>query len=171
MNNVVTEIPLLDISTARNADGSFNEEFVTALRDAAHRVGFFQIVGYGAYAGQDQELLDTIAEFFRKPVEQKVKLDNRNSAQFRGYTRMGTEITRGRADAREQIDYGPERETLSVVPEDKPYLNLQGPNQFPARLPPARRARHGVGRTDEQDRPRAAFGHRRRPGPARRPLR
>ncbi|PRA03078.1 2OG-Fe(II) oxygenase [Arthrobacter sp. MYb229] len=135
MNNVVTEIPVLDISTSRNADGSFNEAFVAALRDAAHRVGFFQIVGYASQANQDQELLDTIAEFFKKPVAEKIKLDNRNSAQFRGYTRMGTEITRGRADAREQIDYGPERETLSEVPADKPYLNLQGPNQFPADFP------------------------------------
>ncbi|MGO2052892.1 isopenicillin N synthase family oxygenase [Arthrobacter sp. MYb224] len=135
MNNVVTEIPVLDISTSRNADGSFNEAFVAALRDAAHRVGFFQIVGYASHANQDQELLDTIAEFFKKPVAEKIKLDNRNSAQFRGYTRMGTEITRGRADAREQIDYGPERETLSEVPADKPYLNLQGPNQFPADFP------------------------------------
>ncbi|PRB69360.1 2-oxoglutarate and iron-dependent oxygenase domain-containing protein [Arthrobacter sp. MYb213] len=135
MNNVVTEIPVLDISTARNADGSFNEAFIVALRDAAHRVGFFQIVGYGSQENQDQELLDTIAEFFKKPVEEKIKLDNRNSAQFRGYTRMGTEITRGRADAREQIDYGPARETLSEVPSDKPFLNLQGPNQFPEDFP------------------------------------
>lgn len=96
MNNAVTEIPVLDISTARNADGSFNQQFVQKLRDAAHRVGFFQIVGYAKTENQDQQLLETIAEFFAKPVEQKLKLDNRNSAQFRGYTRMGTEITRGR---------------------------------------------------------------------------
>src|SRR5699024_8163353 len=84
---------------------------------------------------QDQQLLETIAEFFAKPVEQKLKLDNRNSAQFRGYTRMGTEITRGRADAREQIDYGPQRPALDAVPADAPYLNLQGPNQFPQDFP------------------------------------
>ncbi len=135
MNNAVTEIPVLDISTARNADGSFNQQFVQKLRDAAHRVGFFQIVGYAKTENQDQQLLETIAEFFAKPVEQKLKLDNRNSAQFRGYTRMGTEITRGRADAREQIDYGPQRPALDAVPADAPYLNLQGPNQFPQDFP------------------------------------
>lgn len=135
MNNAVTEIPVLDISTARNADGSFNQQFVEALRDAAHRVGFFQIVGYAKTENQDQQLLQTLAEFFAKPVEQKLKLDNRNSPQFRGYTRMGTEITRGRADAREQIDYGPERAPLDSVPADAPYLNLQGPNQWPSDYP------------------------------------
>ena len=138
MSNVVTEIPVLDISTSRNADGSFNEEFVTALREAAHRVGFFQIVGYASREHQDQELLDTIAKFFAKPVEEKIKLDNRNSPQFRGYTRLGTEITRGRADSREQIDYGPEREPLEQIPADKPYLGLQGPNQFPEDFPQLR---------------------------------
>ena len=39
-----------------------------------------------------------------------MKLDNRLSPHFRGYTRMGTEVTQGRADAREQIDYSPNRE-------------------------------------------------------------
>lgn len=135
MNNAVTEIPVLDISTARNADGSFNQQFVEALRDAAHRVGFFQIVGYAKFENQDQQLLQTLAEFFSKPVADKLKLDNRNSAQFRGYTRMGTEITRGRADAREQIDYGPDRAALNSVPTDAPYLNLQGPNQWPTDYP------------------------------------
>lgn len=138
MNNVVTQIPVLDISTSRNADGSFNDKFVTDLLDAAHRVGFFQIVGYAFKDNQAQDLLDTVAQFFAKPVEEKIKLDNRNSAQFRGYTRLGTEVTRGRADSREQIDYGPERNVLEVVPADKPYLNLQGPNQFPEDFPQLR---------------------------------
>ncbi|GAB3620853.1 isopenicillin N synthase family oxygenase [Glutamicibacter endophyticus] len=135
MNNAITQIPVLDISTARTADGSFNVEFVDALREAAHRVGFFQVVGYAAYPGQDRELLDTIAQFFAKPTEEKLKLDNRSSAQFRGYTRLGAEITRGRADSREQIDYGPERPALDTVPADAPYLNLQGPNQWPTDFP------------------------------------
>ncbi|EMQ97322.1 isopenicillin N synthase family dioxygenase [Paeniglutamicibacter gangotriensis] len=135
MSTVLTTVPVLDMSTARNADGSFDEDFITALRDAAHRVGFFQITGFGAPDGTTQNLLKTLADFFALPVEQKLKLDNRSSAQFRGYTRLGAEITRGRADSREQIDYGPEREVLSEIPADAPYLNLQGPNQWPAEFP------------------------------------
>ena len=135
MSTVLTTVPVLDMSTARRADGSFDEGFITALRDAAHRVGFFQITGFGAGEGTTQNLLKTLAEFFALPVEQKLELDNRTSAQFRGYTRLGAEITRGRADSREQIDYGPEREVLAEVPADAPYLNLQGPNQWPAGFP------------------------------------
>lgn len=135
MSTVLTSVPVLDMSAARHNDGSFNEDFTTALRDAAHNVGFFQITGFGAIPGTSQELLDTIAEFFARPVEEKLELDNRSSAQFRGYTRLGAEITRGRADSREQIDFGPELELLPNVPADQPYLNLQGPNQWPAAFP------------------------------------
>jgi isopenicillin N synthase-like dioxygenase len=56
-----------------------------------------------------------------------MKLDNRLSPHFRGYTRMGTEVTQGRADAREQIDYSPEREPVPDYPAEQPYWLLQGP--------------------------------------------
>ena len=70
-------------------------------------MGFFQITGYGAAPGQAEELLALIKRFFDLPLEERMKLDNRLSPHFRGYTRMGTEVTQGRADAREQIDYSP----------------------------------------------------------------
>ncbi|GER23331.1 2-oxobutyrate oxidase [Zafaria cholistanensis] len=140
MNTVRTSVPVLDMSGARLADGTFNPAFIDALRDATHNVGFFQITGYGAAPGQPEALLDTIARFFKLPLEERLKLDNRNSPQFRGYTRLGTEITQGRADSREQIDYGPEREPLENVPADRPYLNLQGPNQWPESFPELERA-------------------------------
>jgi isopenicillin N synthase-like dioxygenase len=94
-------------------------------------VGFFQLTGYGASPGQAEELLATIKRFFDLPLEERMKLDNRLSPHFRGYTRMGTEVTRGRADAREQIDYSPEREPVTNYPSDQPYWLLQGHNLWP----------------------------------------
>ncbi|MBM6622446.1 isopenicillin N synthase family oxygenase [Micrococcaceae bacterium RIT802] len=135
MTIVRTSVPVLDFSTARSADGSFNPDFIDVLRDATHNVGFFQLTDFGAAAGQAQELLDTMDAFFKLPLEDRLKLDNRTSAQFRGYTRLGKEMTQGRADSREQIDYGPERQALDSYPADRPYLNLQGPNQWPASFP------------------------------------
>jgi isopenicillin N synthase-like dioxygenase len=140
MSTPRTSVPVLDLATARDADGQFTPEFLDALRDAAHNVGFFQVVGYGGRPGQDQELLDTVAEFFRLPLEDRLALDNRSSAQFRGYTRLGTEVTQGRADSREQIDYGPDREPLTDVSADQPYLRLQGHNQWPAGFPALEKA-------------------------------
>ena len=124
-------IPVLDLGTARQADGSFSPDFIGQLRYAAHNVGFFQVTGYGAAPGQPEQLLDTIRRFFSLPLEERLKLDNRLSPHFRGYTRMGTEVTKGRADAREQIDYSPERQPVTDYPEDQPFWLLQGPNLWP----------------------------------------
>lgn len=124
-------IPVLDLGTARQADGSFSADFIEQLRYATHNVGFFQITGYGAAPGQPEQLLDTIRHFFSLPLEERLKLDNRLSPHFRGYTRMGTEVTQGKADAREQIDYSPERQPVRDYPEDQPFWLLQGPNLWP----------------------------------------
>ena len=123
-------IPVLDMSAARQPYGSFSPEFIDKLREAAHNVGFFQITGYGAAPGQAAELLGLIKRF-DLPLEERMKLDNRLSPHFRGYTRMGTEVTQGRADAREQIDYSPEREPVPDYPADQPYWLLQGHNLWP----------------------------------------
>ncbi|TLM87113.1 isopenicillin N synthase family oxygenase [Pseudarthrobacter sp. NamE5] len=124
-------IPVLDLGTARQANGSFSPDFIEQLRNATHNVGFFQVTGYGGSPGQAEHLLDVIRRFFALPLEERMKLDNRLSPHFRGYTRMGTEVTQGRADAREQIDYSPEREPVTDYPVDQPYWLLQGPNLWP----------------------------------------
>ncbi|WP_026819382.1 isopenicillin N synthase family dioxygenase [Arthrobacter castelli] len=129
-------IPVLDMSTARLADGNFNPEFIDQLRDAAHRVGFFQITGYGAAEGQVSGLLDSMKRFFDLPLEERLELDNRNSPHFRGYTRMGTEVTQGRTDAREQLDYSPESAPVTDYPQDQQYWLLRGPNQWPDEVQP-----------------------------------
>jgi isopenicillin N synthase-like dioxygenase len=124
-------IPVLDLSTARQPYGSFSPEFIEQLRYATHNVGFFQVTGYGGTPGQAEHLLDVVRRFFNLPLEERLKLDNRLSPHFRGYTRMGTEVTQGRADAREQIDYSPERKPVHDYPADQPYWLLQGPNLWP----------------------------------------
>jgi isopenicillin N synthase-like dioxygenase len=58
----------------------------------------------------------------------------RNSPHFRGYTRLGGELTGGVVDWREQIDIGPQRAPIGG-PGKPDYLWLQGPNQWPPALP------------------------------------
>ncbi|MCQ1951304.1 MULTISPECIES: isopenicillin N synthase family oxygenase [Arthrobacter] len=140
MSAIPESIPVLDLSTARDADGSFNPEFIDQLRDATHRIGFFQLVGYGAAQARVEELFDVTKRFFDLPLEDRLALDNRNSPHFRGYTRLGTEITKGRPDAREQVDFGPERAPVADYPADQPYWLVQGPNQFPDEVLPELRS-------------------------------
>jgi isopenicillin N synthase-like dioxygenase len=51
MQHTPGQIPTLDLSTARSADGSFTPGFIDDLREAAHTVGFFHVINYGAAAG------------------------------------------------------------------------------------------------------------------------
>ncbi|WP_026555146.1 isopenicillin N synthase family dioxygenase [Arthrobacter sp. 35W] len=135
-----SSIPVLDLSTARNGDGQFSPVFISELRDAAHRVGFFQLTSYGAGAERVGELFEVTRRFFDLPLEDRLELDNRKSPHFRGYTRLGHEITQGRPDAREQLDFGPERPAVERYPAEEPYWLVQGPNLWPDKsLPELRR--------------------------------
>jgi isopenicillin N synthase-like dioxygenase len=75
-----------------------------------------------------------LRERLRAAAHEKDAIAMVRSPHFRGYTRLGGELTGGEVDWREQIDIGPER--LPVGGPGQPdYLWLQGPNQWPAGLP------------------------------------
>src|SRR5215207_368370 len=136
MDTSSKKIPVLDLSMARDERGSFDPAFIKELRDAAHEVGFFQLTGYGAGHERIDELFDVTRRFFELPLEDRLDLDNRKSPHFRGYTRLGHELTQGRPDAREMLDFGPERPALENYPADQPYWLIQGPNLWPDRALP-----------------------------------
>lgn len=131
MSTIADSIPVLDLSAARDAEGGFNPTFINALRDAAHRIGFFQLTGYGADESRIAEVFHVTRRFFALPPAERARLDNRLSPHFRGYTRLGHEVTQGRPDAREQLDFGPERAAIDPYPSDQPYWLVQGPNLWP----------------------------------------
>lgn len=125
-------IPELRLDRARRPDGTFDPGFLDALRAALHDVGFLQLTDYGAAPGQLGELADLATEFFTLPVADRLALDNRLSPHFRGYTRLGHEITAGRPEAREQLDF---------APEQAPVPRGEWDATAPGACRPARRAR------------------------------
>jgi len=62
-------------------------------------------------------------------------VENIHSPQFRGYTRMGAELTDRAVDWREQIDIGVERAAVEPGDGVADYWRLEGPNLWPAELP------------------------------------
>ena len=76
-------------------------------------------------------------QFFALPGEAKDEISQLKSPQFRGYSRVGGELTNGTVDWREQIDIGPER---AVIADAHGYWRLQGPNLWPSALPALRPA-------------------------------
>jgi isopenicillin N synthase-like dioxygenase len=135
----ITALPVLDISKLQG-DPAQREAFLEELRRTAHEVGFFYVSGHGIPQSSIDEMLALARRFFLLPDEEKLKIEMIHSPHFRGYTRVGMEITRGQRDWREQIDIGAEREALSRTPDLPPYKRLQGPNQWPEALPEMREA-------------------------------
>lgn len=127
------DLPVLDLAQADADPDSFRAQ----LREAAHQHGFFYLTGHGVPAGQSAEVLSLARQFFELPPEAKDEISQLRSPQFRGYSRLGGELTNGKVDWREQIDIGPERE---VIADAHGYWRLQGPNLWPAALPGLRPA-------------------------------
>jgi len=112
--------------------------FVADLRAAARDVGFFYLIGHGVPEDLAEALFAASRRFFALPEADKLAIAMANTRHFRGYTRLGDEITGGRTDWREQIDFGLEVPALDVLPDDPPWRRLQGPNQWPVGVPALR---------------------------------
>ena len=147
-----TKLPVIDLSAADDPDRV--EEFRAALHTAVHEVGFLQLVGHGIEPAESDALLDLVRRFFALPEADRLALSNLESPHFRGYTRIGQELTGGRSDWRDQLDVGSELPPLVVAEHDPAYLWLQGPNRWPESLP---ELREGI--LEWQDRL-AAIAHR-----------
>ena len=126
----VTALPVVDL---RADTGQLREH----LRSAAHDVGFFYLIGHDVPGDLARRVLDVARRLFELPQADKDAIAMVRSPHFRGYTRLGGELTRGEVDWREQIDIGPERPSIGG-PGKPDYLWLQGPNQWPAALPELR---------------------------------
>ena len=126
----VTALPVVDL----RADPTRLQE---GLREAAHEVGFFYLTGHEVPDELAGRLLAAARRLFAVPEADKNAIAMVRSPHFRGYTRLGGELTRGRVDWREQIDIGPERPAIRGL-DKQDYLWLQGPNQWPAALPELR---------------------------------
>jgi isopenicillin N synthase-like dioxygenase len=134
-----TPIPSLDLRQL-DAAAPERDRFLVELRAAAHKVGFFYLIGHGIPERLNEEIMRQAHAFFALPESAKLAIEMVNSPHFRGYTRLGWERTGGLPDWREQIDIGPERPAVSPHIGLPAWRRLQGPNQWPRALPELRPA-------------------------------
>jgi isopenicillin N synthase-like dioxygenase len=127
-------LPILDLSRLDAGDAEA-AQFRDDLLKATHEVGFFYLVGHGVSQDLITELLAVSRRFFDLPTESKLEVENIHSPQFRGYTRVGKELTHGAIDWREQIDIGVDRPVVDVQPGTPDYWRLEGLNLWPKALP------------------------------------
>ncbi|MGC4025583.1 MAG: isopenicillin N synthase family oxygenase [Mesorhizobium sp.] len=132
-------VPIIDLNQFER-DPNTRQAFLNDLRSAARDVGFFYLTGHDIPNEQIDDLFAEARRFFALPLDEKLKIEMINSPQFRGYTRVGGERTRGLADWREQLDFGVERDTIPQDAGAPAWTRLQGPNLWPDALPELRNA-------------------------------
>lgn len=136
----MTTLPVLDLRRL-NAGSADRDAFLAELRHAVRDVGFYYVTGHGIAPAVLEEAYQQAHAFFRLPEAEKDAIAMVNSPHFRGYTRSGGELTRGRPDWREQLDIGSERPAARTIGKDAPpWARLPGPNQWPVALPSLRPA-------------------------------
>ncbi|HEX4444214.1 MAG TPA: 2-oxoglutarate and iron-dependent oxygenase domain-containing protein [Galbitalea sp.] len=130
---MLSSLPVLDLSIAETDKGAW--DFRSQLRTVTHEVGFFYLVGHGIDQSLVDGVLDVSRRFFELSDSAKLAIENVHSPQFRGYTRVGKELTNGDVDWREQIDIGEERDAVEPGTGIPDFWRLEGPNLWPTELP------------------------------------
>jgi isopenicillin N synthase-like dioxygenase len=123
------EIPTVSLAGWTDAGGD-HAAFADRLRGICHEVGFFQLIDHGVDPTFVDDYFSAMERFFALPDELKATIDKINSPWFRGWERIGAELTDNNVDHREQIDVWTEH-APAAGPVDPPYLRLEGPNQWP----------------------------------------
>jgi isopenicillin N synthase-like dioxygenase len=122
------EIPVLSMTGWTGVDAD-RAEFAELLRARCHEVGFLRLVDHGISRGFLDEYFAALRAFFALPEPVKARIDKARSPWFRGWERVGAELTDARVDHREQLDVW--TELAPREPDvDPPYLRLEGPNQW-----------------------------------------
>lgn len=122
-------VPIIDVSRlVDGGSGSWGgaEELGRACRDT----GFFYVTGHGVDEGLQTRLRELSREFFAQDVDSKMRIRMAVGGRaWRGYFRVGDELTSGKPDQKEGLYLGTE------LPPEHPLVQagtpLHGPNLFP----------------------------------------
>jgi isopenicillin N synthase-like dioxygenase len=117
------------VSLQRWSHDADRAEFARELTAVCHDVGFFYLIDHGVDQAFIDRYFDLLERFFALPEDVKARIDKRLSPHFRGWERVGAELTDNRTDYREQLDVSTENPPYGrdAMP---PYLRLDGPNQW-----------------------------------------
>jgi isopenicillin N synthase-like dioxygenase len=133
-----SHVPIIDV---RGLDGSSVDRrtVATQLGEACRESGFFYAVGHGVDEDLQRRLQQLSKQFFAQDLESKLRIRMAFGGRaWRGYFRVGEELTSGKPDQKEGLYFGAE------LPADHPLVRegtpLHGPNLFPSEPPGFREA-------------------------------
>jgi isopenicillin N synthase-like dioxygenase len=124
-----THIPIIDVG-GLVADGPGSCSVADQLGQACRESGFFYVVGHGVDQTLQNRLFELSQQFFAQDMEAKLAVRMALGGRaWRGYFRVGDELTSGKPDQKEGLYFGAE------LPADDPRaltgIPLHGPNLFP----------------------------------------
>src|SRR5579859_5145360 len=122
-------VPILDVGELV-AGGPGRHAVAERIGAACRESGFFYAVGHGVDAALQDRLRELSREFFAQDLGAKLAIRMALGGRaWRGYFRVGDELTSGRPDQKEGLYFGAE------LPADDPRVlagtPLHGPNLFP----------------------------------------
>src|SRR5687767_4304726 len=128
-----SNVPIVDVSEL--VAGTPGQAAISAIAErlgqACRESGFFYVVGHGVDEGLQVRLRELSREFFAQDVDAKLRIRMALGGRaWRGYVRVGDELTSGKPDQKEGLYFGTE------LPADHPLVHagtpMHGPNLFPA---------------------------------------
>jgi len=133
-----SHIPVIDLSRL-DGNAADRQAVATQLGEACRESGFFYAVGHGVDDALQRRLQELSRRFFVQDLEVKLQIRMALGGRaWRGYFRVGDELTSGKPDQKEGLYFGAE------LPADHPLVQagtpLHGPNLFPADPPGLRDA-------------------------------
>ena len=127
------QVPIIDVAPLV-ADAGDQEAVAAAMGRACRENGFFYVIGHGVSETLSQRLEALTHAFFEQDVETKLELRMALAGKaWRGYFKVGDELTSGRPDVKEGLYFG--LELSEDDPRVRAGLPLHGPNLFPAGIP------------------------------------
>ncbi|KAG7094433.1 hypothetical protein E1B28_008032 [Marasmius oreades] len=106
-----------------------HEKFIIALQNALISTGFFYLSDAPVPPSTISTLVSYIPKLFALPQTEKDKFAMINSPHFLGYTKLGTEFTKGKVDWREQVDIATPMKSRWNGEEEERWMNVWGPSQ------------------------------------------
>ncbi|OGM41097.1 oxidoreductase [Aspergillus bombycis] len=119
-----TQIPTIDLAQAQSP--ATKPSFLSDLRDAIVKVGFFYVKNHGVPDNVERQFVEQSIRFFNLPLKERLEVEMLHSKHFLGYVREQNEKTAQRTDYRETFNLGMD---LAAPGDEEPaYRNMSGPN-------------------------------------------
>lgn len=125
-------IPLIDYAKLTSTNSSVRAQEIQLLDTACREIGFFYLTNTDIDQALVRRIMGAAKRFFAQPLEEKLKIDIKNSINHRGYGAVGEEQLDElhKADWKETFDMA--LDLNSDHPLAAKYPKMYGPNQNPS---------------------------------------